>query len=89
MNQTKNGMLSEIIEVRELAHPQDVNAHIQQGWKLLDTYNATTSHEKQLFKYCVGWPKSAGAINSQNAVAHNGMTESKNISKRKNFIYSL
>jgi len=89
MNQTKNRMLSEIVEVRELAHPQDVNAHIQLGWKLLDTYNATGTQEKQLFKYCVGWPKSAGALNTQNTVAHKGISESKNISDRKRFIYSL
>ena len=82
-------MLSDIIQVKELAHPQDVNTHIQQGWKLLDTYNATGSQKKQLFKYCVGWPKSAGAINSQGTVAHKDITESNNISERKNFIYSL
>jgi len=89
MNQTINPMLSDIIEVRELAHPRDVNAHIQQGWKLLDTYNAGAPHEKQLLKYCVGWPKSAGAATSQNVIARKGVIENKSFSERKKFIYSL
>jgi len=82
-------MLSDIIQVKELAHPQDVNAHIQQGWKLLDTYNASGAQEKQLFKYCVGWPKSAGAINTQNTVGHKSTIENSKFSERKRFIYSL
>jgi hypothetical protein len=79
MKQTKNRMLSEILEVKELARPQDVNAHIKQGWQLLDTYKISAQHEKQAIKYCVGWPKSAGAISSSQ----------NKIPERSKFIYSF
>ena len=77
-------MLSEITEVKELLFTQDVNTHIKQGWKLLDTYKATGIHEKQVIKYCVGWPKSAGQINLQKSAS-----EQTTPSKRNSFIYSL
>jgi len=80
---TKNQMLSDILEVKELAHPQDVNSHIKQGWKLIDTYKASGLHEKQVIKYCVGWPKTAGVLSPSKT------TPQQKIINRKSFIYSL
>ncbi len=84
MNPTKTRMLSDIIKIKELARPQDVNEHIRQGWKLLDTYTASGIHEKQVIKYCIGWPKTAGRINIPKSI-----NEQKEYSERKKFIYSL
>lgn len=80
-NIANNQMLPDILEVKELAHPQDVNSHIKQGWKLIDTYKATGLHEKQVIKYCIGWPKTAGVLSPQ--------TTQQQIIDRKRFIYSL
>jgi len=95
-NQTKARMLSEMIEVKELSHPQDVNTHIKQGWKLLDTYTASNG-QQQGIKYCVGWPKSAGSLNAISNTTLNtpisgsqpGRAEQLKASGRKSFIYSL
>jgi len=88
-SQTLSGALSDIIEVKELSHPQDVNSHIKQGWKLLDTYTNADRHEPPLIKYCLGWPKSGGALNMQRPVRSTGHSEKIKSSGQKSFIYSL
>ncbi len=83
-NHTQKQMLSEITEIKELIHPHDVNSHIKEGWKLLNTFQAINSQETLMVKYCVGWPKSADAISAQKNII-----EQKQHTDRKRFIYSL
>jgi len=88
-NQTKTRMLSEMLEVKELANTHDVNDHIKQGWKLIDTYQATSIHDQKIVKYCMGLPKSADSCYRQQSQTQHDMPNQKSYSNRKKFIYSL
>ncbi len=59
---TKIKKIFEIVEIKELISPNDVNSHIKLGWKLINTYKSINTDKKQTINYCIGWPESAGNI---------------------------
>ncbi len=76
--------IHEMLEVKKLLVPSDVNSHIKLGWKLIGTFNSSSEHEKRMINYCIGWPKTAGNVKKpEEAPAH------KTISNKHTFIYSL
>ena len=78
--------LEDIVEVKELKLVVDVNAHINLGWKLLATYKTTSQNNNQTIKYCVGKPKTAGALNQAKRKPDIVKTRAD---KDKKFVYSL
>lgn len=76
--------LQNITEVKELSLINDVNAHIKQGWKLLNTYKTASADQTQSINYCMGWPKSAGK-----AVTSINKAKPVNSKTAKKFVYSL
>ena len=76
--------LKDIAEVKELKVISDVNQHIKLGWKLLDTYKTISADQNQSINYCLGWPKSAGVVDTSR---HNPENNDAEVAKK--FIYSF
>ena len=76
----------DISKVKELTVINDVNDHINLGWKLLDTYKTTASNKAQIINYCLGWPKSVPSGKTKVSINSTRTVGSKTTKK---FLYSL
>ncbi|RDH84048.1 MAG: hypothetical protein DIZ80_07910 [endosymbiont of Galathealinum brachiosum] len=76
----------EMLEVKKLLTSKEVNSHIKLGWKLIGTFNSSCEKDEKTLNYCIGWPKSAGKIQSPVKSFNQKNKASKNKNK---FIYSI
>ncbi len=85
--------LSDIVEIRELNAIQDVNLHIRQGWKILDTYKSAGLNNEEVLTYCMGKPdtqaQQIAAEETQSVVKTRATVRRNQSSRKKNSIYTI
>lgn len=85
MNATKDTYteLADIVEIRELTATQDVNLHIRQGWKIINTYKSTGINNEETLTYCVGRTAQSPLVSKREPLRR------KQSEKKKSAVYSI